>query len=83
MWPFSRKPKQPPVADAASHRPAPACDSCEERATFHLTWAESGGAVREKHLCENHARSVPTAYALGDYVLFPACEDGNGHSRVL
>ncbi len=61
-WPFSRKPKQPPLADAASQSQAPPCDSCEERATFHLTWPESGRSVREKHLCENHARSVLTAY---------------------
>ena len=31
------------------------CQQCDKQAVFHITELE-GGAVRELHLCEDHAR---------------------------
>jgi hypothetical protein len=38
------------------------CESCGERAVFHLTWAERGRCTDEKHLCESHANNVLIGY---------------------
>jgi uncharacterized protein len=50
------------MSDMQFQRAVLCCESCDQKATFHLTWAEDCQCESERHLCENHAKAVLSPY---------------------
>jgi bifunctional DNase/RNase len=55
-WPF----KQTRISKGKAMQCA--SPSCEQKATFHLTWIEDRRCAKEEHLCENHAKMTIVPY---------------------